>query len=674
MEMNMASDAARGPTRRPIKRLLVANRGEIAKRIIDCARELSIETFALITPGDASHALGATHALPLSSPASYLDIPALIEIAKEHAIDSVHPGYGFLSESAEFARRMWNEASVAVIGPGWDILSKTGDKLAARLLAHQCGVPTLPAMEKPTAEMAEARDFARKMGLPVMLKAVDGGGGKGIRLVRQESDLENATRRAIAESPSRQIFVEKAAIDGFRHIEVQIVGDGSGHVRHLWERECSVQRRYQKIIEQAPSTIRDRKFIGEIIEAAMRMARRICYLSLGTFEFLANAHRNEFFFLEVNPRLQVEHTVTECITLVDLVKIQLEVAQGAKLAETEIQNASLDVMQVPNLHSIQLRLTAENVHNDWTLSIGRLEAFSLPSGHGVRVDTHLNHRGTTIIGTDYDSLLAKIIVTGESQQTVLSKCRRALDDTRIEGVKTNLDILRAIVAHQEFQHSLCDTSWLEKNMRSLLLSISKISRGTNDQQLTSPFEDDKAKYLASPTTNSSSTVMLRKGDAWALKIKPPHKGATEETHHIKLTRVIRNEFPSSFKADIEYSHPSFQHPRPFILEAASSTASSTAIMAAGRHRRGDVNNPYHVVVPFPGKLVELAVDEGDEILPGQVVCIMQQMKMELEIRATRGGRLVTTVSCCHFGRVSDARITLISIFALAIPASSCNPL
>ncbi|KAI1751030.1 PycA protein [Xylaria castorea] len=639
MGVSMASDPTCGPPRGPIKRLLVANRGEIAKRIIECARELSIETFALITPDDTSHALGASHALPLSSPASYLDIPTLIDIGKQHAIDAVHPGYGFLSESAEFAQRMWNEAKIAVIGPGWDILSKTGDKLAAKLLAEQCDVPTLPAMDKPTARIIEARDFARKIGFPIMLKAVDGGGGKGIRLVRQESDLENAMRRAISESPSRQIFVERAAIDGFRHIEVQIVGDGSGQVRHLWERECSIQRRYQKIIEQAPSTISDRKFVGEIIKAAMRMARHISYLSLGTFEFLANADRKEFFFLEVNPRLQVEHTVTECISLVDLVKIQLEIAQGAKLAETEIRNVSSDVMQVPNLHSIQLRLTAENVHKDWTLSIGRVEAFSLPTGHGVRIDTHLDHRQTTVIGADYDSLLAKIILTGERQQSVLSKCRRALEDTWIEGVKTNLDMLRAIVAHQDFRRSLCDTSWLQRNMSSLLVSGLDISRRIANQHPTSLFEEDKAQYSASLSTNSNSAVMLRKGDAWALKLTSPHKGAAEETHHIKLTRVIRNEFPSSFKADVEYSHPNSQQPQAFTLEAASSNASSAAIMAAGRHRRGDVNNPRHVVVPFPGKLVELAVDEGDEILPGQVVCIIQQMKMELEIRATRGGRV-----------------------------------
>jgi pyruvate carboxylase len=207
------------------------NRGEIAKRIIDCARELSIETFALVTAGDTSHALGAAYVLSLTTSASYLDIPALVGIVKQHRIDAVHPGYGFLSESADFARRMWSEAGAVVIGPGWDILSKTGDKLAAKLLARECTVPTLPAMNKPTMKIEDVRHFAREIGLPIMLKAVDGGGGKGIRLVRQESELKDAMKRAIAESPSHQIFVEKAAVDGFRHIEVQIVGDGSGQVR-----------------------------------------------------------------------------------------------------------------------------------------------------------------------------------------------------------------------------------------------------------------------------------------------------------------------------------------------------------------------------------------------------------------------------------------------------------
>ncbi|KAF2963720.1 hypothetical protein GQX73_g9850 [Xylaria multiplex] len=640
MEATGVLDQDGSPPRRPIKRLLIANRGEIAKRIVDCARELSIETFTLTTSGDTSHAFGATHLLSIPSAASYLDITALIKIVKQHSIDAVHPGYGFLSESADFARRMWDEAGAVVIGPGWDILRKTGDKLAAKLLAQQCGVPTLPAMDKSTARVEDVRHFARKIGFPIMLKAADGGGGKGIRLVQQESDLESATTRAISEGYSGQIFVEKAAVKGFRHIEVQIVGDGSGQVCHLWERECSIQRRYQKIVERAPSTIGNRELVSRIIDAAMQMARQIKYLSLGTFEFLVNADRGEFFFLEVNPRLQVEHTVTECIALVDLVKVQLEIAQGAKLSETSLRDVPSDAIQVPKLQSIQLRLTAENVQKDWTLSIGRVEAFSLPAGHGVRVDTHLNHRQATAVGAEFDSLLAKIIVTGESQQAVLSRCKRALEDTWIQGVKTNLPILCAIVAHKDFEHSLYDTSWLEMNMDGLLMSGLEISRGIiNRQEKAIPFFEEEGKLLVSLASNSNSAVMLRKSDAWALKLTPLSREMSEEIHHIKLTRVMRNEFPSSFKANIEYSHPHFQGPKTFTLEATNTNATSASIMAAGKYRRGDINNPLHVVLPFPGKLVELAIDEGEEIRQGQVICVVQQMKMELEIRASRGGRV-----------------------------------
>ncbi|KAI1320226.1 carbamoyl-phosphate synthase L chain, ATP binding domain-containing protein [Xylariaceae sp. FL0255] len=615
-------------------------RGEIAKRIIDAARELSIETCALVTPGDTGHALGATRLIPLTSPASFLDIPALVKLAREEKIDAVHPGYGFLSESPEFSRQMWEDARAIVIGPGFEILKKTGDKLAAKALAYACDVPTLPAMKTPTASLQDIEQFAAEVGFPIMLKAVDGGGGKGIRLVRTQSELQDAARRAISESPSRQIFAEKAAVEGFRHIEVQIIGDGSGEVRHVWERECSVQRKFQKVIEQAPSNISDRKFAGAIINASVRMARNINYLSLGTFEFLANAESNEFFFLEINPRLQVEHTVTEAISHIDLVKIQLNIAQGAKLAETGLQGIPQDMMHTPKLRAIQLRLTAENVQRDWSLSIGRIQSFSLPAGHGIRVDTHLNTNRTTVVGTDFDSLLAKIIVVGDQKETV-SKCRRALEDTCVVGVNTNLDILRAIVHSEDFNRNAYDTLWLENNLDSLLTSGMAISRRITEKQGTkSPFAADNVNQ-PSPVSLSggSSTVLLRKGDAWAIRLTDS-VSTPQQIHHLKLDRIIRNDLPSSLQAEIEYAAPGFPNPQKFKLEATSTTASSTSIMAEGKHRRGDISNPLHVVIPFPGKLVEVVVDEGNVVRPGQVICVVQQMKMELEIRANRSGRVI----------------------------------
>lgn len=266
-------------------------RGEIATRIISSARELDIETYGIYISGDSSHAARATHAIELSSSASFMNIDNLIEIVKKHSIDAVHPGYGFLSESDVFAKRMWKEAGAVVVGPGWDILANTGDKLKARLLAEKCtellhtmlmltnwvtgNVPVSPALQIPTNSVDEVRKFASQIGYPIMVKAVDGGGGRGIRLIRNKEQLPSSVKRAVEESPSKQLFAEKAAVDGFRHVEVQIIGDGSGEVTHLWERECSIQRRYQKVVEIAPSVVSDRVLIARIIEDALKMARHV---------------------------------------------------------------------------------------------------------------------------------------------------------------------------------------------------------------------------------------------------------------------------------------------------------------------------------------------------------------------------------------------------------------
>lgn len=230
---------------------------------------------AVYTSDDVSHTIGATRSIKLSSPASYLNIPELITIAQNNGVDAVHPGYGFLSESAEFAAKMW-EAGIAVVGPGWGILAKTGDKLKARLLAEECGVPVLAALRNPTNEIPDLKTFAADVGYPIMVKAVDGGGGRGIRLILTEDALEASARRAIEESPSKLVFAEKAAVDGFLHVEVQIVGDGLGNVQHLWERQCSIQRRYQKVVEIAPCLTTKRNFITKIVEAAVLMARKVC--------------------------------------------------------------------------------------------------------------------------------------------------------------------------------------------------------------------------------------------------------------------------------------------------------------------------------------------------------------------------------------------------------------
>ncbi|KAF1808009.1 hypothetical protein P152DRAFT_425626 [Eremomyces bilateralis CBS 781.70] len=615
---------------RPFKNLLVANRGEIATRIISSARELELETFAIYSGEDNSHTVGADHALKLASPASYLDIAEIIGIVKSHGIEAVHPGYGFLSESAEFARRVEQETGAFVIGPGAQILLRTGDKLEAKKLAAACNVPTLPALTTPTNSIQVLQKFASQCGYPIMVKAVDGGGGRGIRLIRSEEELESSARRAIEESPSKQVFAERAAVDGYRHIEIQIVGDGNGDVRHLWERECSIQRRYQKVVEIAPSSITDRALVARVIESAVSMARSINYRSLGTFEFLANPQTKEFFFLEVNPRLQVEHTITESITSHDIVKLQLRLAHGARISELMSQTTQ-NPAEPPALRSVQLRITAENVQNDWSLSIGKISSFHFPSGNGIRVDTNLISGHSAMVSTDFDSLLAKIIVTALSWEDVVAKAKRALVDTRIEGVKTNLDVLKGIVSHPSFLAGKCDTRWLEATQVELLQTGESITaRAPRTFQVLADSSSQGASF-------GQTSVLFRKGDAWSLTLAPRDDPNASVTNHLQLIKVLRNEFPTAMTAEIMYTPSGATKPTPYKLALQSTTASAGSTTST--QRKGNPKNPAHIIIPFPGKLVEVLVDEGDIVKEGDVVCVVQQMKMELEVRAHRTGRI-----------------------------------
>ncbi|KAH4027030.1 hypothetical protein HBI81_237570 [Parastagonospora nodorum] len=614
------------PPPSPIKRLLIANRGEIATRIISSARELDIETYAIYTSGDASHASRAAHSIELPSAATFMDISALIEIVKKHQIDAVHPGYGFLSESAAFVKRMWDEAGAAVVGPGWEILAETGDKLKARGLAERCNVPVSPALLQPTDSVEDVRRFAAAAGYPIMVKAVDGGGGRGIRLIRSEDQLASLVRRAVEESPSKQVFAEKAAVDGFRHIEIQIIGDGTGNVTHLWERECSLQRRYQKVIELAPSMVSNRELIAEVTEDALRIAREVRYFSLGTFEFLVNPTSGEYYFLEVNPRLQVEHTITESISMTDIVQAQLLLAQGAKLDQCSLPNAERDPRTPPVAHSIQLRVTAENVQSDWSLSIGKITSFQFPTGNGVRIDTHLIPNQPSIVSADFDSLLAKIIITASSWSSAVKKAQRALSDTQISGVKTNISILRAILAHPDFSAGACDTQWLERNHSSLLAQSLKMSSARTNI----PSTDATTSPSLQLTTAST---LFRAGDAWSLSLSS--NKSEPASHHLELTRVLRNDFPTSLTAEILFTTPATS--TPYTLTMASTSASAAA--STSQHRRGNPSDPSHISVPFPGKLVEVLVDVGDVVREGDVLCVVQQMKMELEVRSPRRGRV-----------------------------------
>ncbi|KAL4778737.1 hypothetical protein BJX76DRAFT_362443 [Aspergillus varians] len=619
---------------RPIQRLLVANRGEIAVRILQATRDTcpSVETFALYTEDDHSHCdIGRPqHALQIS-PDGYLDIELLVQLVQQHAIDAIHPGYGFLSESAEFSKRM-QDLGVMVIGPGWEILDRTGDKLRAKQLAMENNAPVLPTLESSgtssaSADLGQIKAFAYNVGYPIMIKAVDGGGGRGIRLVRGDDELGHAVRASTAESPSQTVFVEKAAVDGFHHIEIQIIGDGKD-VQHLWERDCSVQRRFQKIVEIAPSIIRHQHhdLVRKVIDAAVRIMDAIEYRSLGTVEFLVNEQLGEYYFLEINPRIQVEHTITEAITGVDLIQAQLLIAQGHTLSQL-----GLGTCPDARGHSIQLRLCSEDPRDNFSLSVGKVTEFSVPTGNGVRSDTHVDMAGLSpvVVGAQFDNLLAKIIVTGSlTWEATVLKARRVLADTKISGVKSNLDLLRGITGQEEFLTGSIDTQWLEKHLDQAVQLGDSISRSLQTSV-------QIARPSGTPSISQPS-LLFRPGDSWSITLDPLNgqEVTQQQKNHLQLTRVLQNNFPTSISAEVEYTTASSAVAYRMKLETTNTAASALV----SSHRRGDPANPRHIVLPLSGKLIEMLVFPGDMVEENQVVAFVKQMKMELEVRSPRAGR------------------------------------
>ncbi len=447
------------------RKLLIANRGEIAIRIARAAADLGIASVAVYAADDEAslHVRRADEAVALEGRgvAAYLDIASVVAAATRAGADAVHPGYGFLSENAEFARAC-SAASLTFIGPAPSALELFGDKVAARRFAERAGVPVLLGCDGPTS-LAEARRFFDEEG-PVMIKAVAGGGGRGMRAVRRAEDLDEAYARCRSEALAAfglgDVYVERL-VRAARHVEVQVIGDGRGGVSHLFERDCTLQRRHQKLVEVAPSPWLSSELRGQILDAAVALAKAADYASLGTIEFLVDAERpGAFYFLEANPRLQVEHTVTEEVLGIDLVRAQIEVAAGRTLAELGLTQ---DRIPAPRGHAIQLRINMEtmNANGEAIPSGGTLMAFDLPSGPGVRVDTfgYTGYRTSAA----YDSLLAKLIVHAPMANfsNALAKATRALAEFRVAGVATNIPFLRALVADPAVRADVVTTSFVE---------------------------------------------------------------------------------------------------------------------------------------------------------------------------------------------------------------------
>jgi len=440
------------------KKILIANRGEIALRIISACRELGIKTVAIYSEADrdALHVRYADEDVcvgPFPSAASYLNISAIVSAAEITEADAIHPGYGFLSENAYFAEIL-QDCHITFIGPSPDAIRKMGDKSVARRTVAAAGVPTVPGSPGPLESVDEALPWARKAGYPVILKASAGGGGRGMRIARDERELASAfdTARAEAEKAfgNAEVYMEKY-LESPRHIEFQVFGDSRGNLKHLGERECSIQRRHQKLIEEAPSPVLDEALRRRMGEAAVAAARAVHYTNAGTIEFLLDSDGN-FYFMEMNTRLQVEHPITEEVTALDLVKEQIAVAAGAPLSFAD-QDLS------PRGHAIEFRINAEDPVT-FAPSPGRIASFHPPGGLGVRVDTAA-YQGY-VIPSHYDSLIAKLIVWGRDRAEAIGRGRRALDFFVIEGIKTTLPLHRRILDDPDFIDGRLSTHFMER--------------------------------------------------------------------------------------------------------------------------------------------------------------------------------------------------------------------
>jgi pyruvate carboxylase len=456
------------PTLHPIRKLLVANRGEIAIRVMRAAGELGITPVAIYAEEDrlSLHRFKADEAYVVGKGKkpvdAYLDIPGIIRVARRAGVDAIHPGYGFLSESPEFAEAC-AAAGILFVGPSPDIMRRLGNKVSARAIAEKANVPVVPATGPLPDDEAEIRRLAAEVGYPVMLKASWGGGGRGMRVIESESDLLHqvaaARREAKAAFGKDEVYLEKL-VRRARHVEVQILGDTHGNLVHLFERDCTVQRRHQKVVERAPAPYLDDAARRELCEAALRLGRAVGYQSAGTVEFLQDAETGKFYFIEVNPRIQVEHTVTEAVTGIDVVKAQVRIAQGARIGAPESGVPAQSGIRM-NGYALQCRVTTEDPRNNFIPDYGHIVAYRSPAGPGIRLDGGTAYSGA-FITRHFDSLLVKVTAWGASEEEALRRMRRALLEFRVRGVETNLLFLEGLIDHPAFANATYTTRFIDE--------------------------------------------------------------------------------------------------------------------------------------------------------------------------------------------------------------------
>ncbi len=648
------------------KRVLIANRGEIAVRIARTCRRLGIEVVAVYSDADrrALHVLEADHAVcigPAPVDESYLDVEAIVRAARDSGADALHPGYGLLSENAALAEACAT-AGVVFIGPRPEAMRAMGDKASARRLVGSRGVPTIPGYDGDTVEPAELLVKAGEIGFPVMIKAAAGGGGRGMRLVYEADRFVEAAVSARREAERAfgdgRLILERAIL-GARHIEVQIIGDNYGNIVHLGERDCSIQRRHQKVVEETPSPVVDADLRRRMGEAGVEAGRSSDYTNAGTVEFLLDAD-GSFYFLEMNTRLQVEHGITELVTGTDLVALQLAVAAGERLPFTQEEVRFSG-------HAIECRLYAEDPANGYLPSAGPVLAFELPEGEGIRNDAG-TYAGDEV-STHYDPMLAKVLAWGRDRGEALERMQAALASYRVEGVKTNLSLLRAVVENPVFRSGKATTDFIGKD-----LDPSELKLGVPDDVLLAAF-------------GAASTGSGVAGDPW--QIAGPWRLGGEQRlelryegtqHVVEGHRAVGvpDEWVVRVSGGKERRVRFAVAPgRRIVIESAGKSrtldvmrrADGFDVWVTGRRygltfayeRRAVTHADGHreqgLTAPMPGLVLRVMVKEGDLVRTHQALLVLEAMKMEHAVEAPHDGT-VKRLYCAEGGRVSDGDLLI----------------
>jgi acetyl-CoA/propionyl-CoA carboxylase biotin carboxyl carrier protein len=570
-------------------KVLVANRGEIAVRVMRACEELGIKTVAVYSDADkhSGHVRYADEAYnvgPARAADSYLDQEAVLDAARKAGADAIHPGYGFLAENAEFARRV-EESEVTWVGPPADAMERLGEKTKARALMQEADVPVVPGTTEPAESAAEVKEVAAEYGYPVAIKAEGGGGGRGLKVVHSEDEVEDqfetAQREGEAYFDNPSVYVEKY-LEAPRHIEVQILADHHGNVRHLGERDCSLQRRHQKVIEEGPSPALDDDMRERIGEAARRGVREAGYTNAGTVEFLVE--EGEFYFMEVNTRIQVEHTVSEEITGIDIVKWQLRVAADEGLTFEQ------DDVEIEG-HAIEYRINAENAANDFAPATGTLTTYDPAGGIGVRIDDAV--RQGDEIGGDYDSMIAKLIVRADDREECLARSERALREFDIEGIHTIIPFHRLMLTDETFRAGEHSTKYLDEHLDPERIDQAMERWGTEELGGGGADEEVTEREFTVEVNGKRFQVNLEERGAPAVQVDAGGGGNTR-------------------------SRPE---------EATDDSGSEQVVEGAGEQ----------VTAEMQGTILSVDVAEGDSVAAGDVVCVLEAMKMENDVVASSGG-------------------------------------